>query len=243
MEPLGLLEKQADAWGLSLDSKQVDSLLRYARLLVEYEKANVIGTRDVYKVLTEHVLDSLSCSVFSPLSVAGRLVDVGSGGGMPGVPLKIVFPDVQAALLESSGKKASFLKYVVEELALEDTRVLNERAEDLGGREVFRESFEVATARALAPLSVLVEYCLPLLRIGGFVISMKARLSEEEMESGKRAARTLGGRVRETIKVPFLEEIGLVERQLVIVEKLCKTPKNYPRRAGMPKKRPLGGAK
>ena len=221
----------------------MDSLLRYTRLLVGYDKANVIGTRDTARVLVEHVLDSLSCLLFDPIGEAGSIIDVGAGGGLPAVPLKITLSRVHVSLVEANGKKARFLQQVVDELALEDSQVLKARAEDLGREAGLRESYEIATARALAPLSVLVEYCLPFVGVGGYVIAMKGRPTEEEMNAGEIAARTLGGKIRETIPVAFLEEVGLAERRLVIVEKFSETPGKYPRRAGTPKKRPLGSTK
>ena len=212
-------------------------------MLVEYDRANVIGTRDAGKVLIEHVIDSLSCLLFSPIRVANNLIDIGSGGGLPAVPLQMALPKTPVSLIESNGKKTNFLRRVVDELALESVQIIKARAEDVGGEAGFREGYEIATARALAPLSVLVEYCLPFVKVGGHVIAMKGRPTEEEMDAGERAAKTLGAEVGETIPVPFLEEVGLTERRLVVVKKLSETPGKYPRRAGIPKKRPLGGKK
>ena len=155
----------------------------------------------------------------------------------------MALPKTLVSLIESNGKKTNFLQRVVDELALESVQIIKARAEDVGGEAGFREGYEIATARALAPLSVLVEYCLPFVKVGGHVIAMKGRSTEEEMDAGERAAKILGAEVGETIPVPFLEEVGLTERRLVVVKKLSETPGKYPRRAGMPKKRPLGGKK
>lgn len=237
------LRGQAEVWGLQLDSGQMDLLTRYAGMLSAYDRANVIGTREVSEILVEHVLDSLSCLLFEPMKTAESLVDVGSGGGLPGLALSIALPVVLVALIESNGKKVDFLEYVVDELGLESSGILNARAEDLGHQEGFRGRYEIATARALAPLAVLAEYCLPFVRVGGYIVAMKGRLSEEEMKGGEAAVEVLGGEIERVITVPFERDVRSVERHLVILRKNSETPTKYPRRAGVPKKRPLGPKK
>jgi 16S rRNA (guanine527-N7)-methyltransferase len=187
-----------------------------------------------------HILDSLSCFLFGPLSGAGRLADVGSGGGLPGMPIRIVKPDIQTTLIESTGKKSRFLDYAVEALALDGVTVANARVEDLARSSAHRETYDVATTRAVAHLSVVAEYCVPLLRVGGFAVSMKARLEGAELTEGRRAVEPLGARISECIQVPFVPEVGDKERQLVIIEKVRETNPKYPRRPGTPTKRPLG---
>ena len=233
-------ERQLSDWGLRIGDDAGKRLLSYARLLSHYEKANVIGTRVFEEILHRHVLDSLSCLLFAPLFEARRVADVGSGGGLPGVPLAIVLPGAEVTLLEATGKKAAFLRYVSEELELANVRVENARVEEFAQKEAQRATFEVCTVRALARLSVVAEYSLPLLRLGGTVVAMKGRLDSEERDEGARALEELGGRVRDEMPVRYSSEPEQGERRLVLVEKIRETPVAYPRRTGVPARNPLG---
>src|ERR687890_209838 len=197
MRSLEILEAQAASWGAHLDDKALVRLLRYAQLLSFYETANVIGTRDLDRILLDHVLDSLSCLLHEPLFRARRLADVGSGGGLPGIPIKIVRPDLATTLVESTGKKAEFLQHAVDEIGLRGVEVANRRVEDLGRAPAHRGAYDVVTCRAVARLSVLAEYCVPLLNTGGFVIAMKGRLDSEELAEGRGALEALGAEVGE----------------------------------------------
>ena len=240
MDAPELVRLQAAAWGLRLDGQRIDRLETFARFLSSYEEANVIGTRAQREVLLEHVMDSLSCFLFRPLAEAGRLVDVGSGGGLPGLPVKIAEPRLTVALVEATGKKARFLQRAVDTLSIGGVEVVNERAEDVGRAREHRGAYDVATTRAVARLSVVAEYCVPLLRVGGHAICMKGRLEEAEVSEGERAAAELGAEVREVIKVPRLAELGEKQRTLVVLRKVGETPGKYPRSVGTPAKRPLG---
>ncbi|CAA9458274.1 MAG: 16S rRNA (guanine(527)-N(7))-methyltransferase [uncultured Rubrobacteraceae bacterium] len=227
-------------WGLRLGPGRREHLLEYARLLASYDRANVIGTRDVDGILLAHVLDSLSCFLHEPLLHAGRLADVGSGGGLPGIPIKIMKPDLTATLVESTGKKAAFLQYALDSLVLDGAEVTNTRVEDLGLAQAYRGTYDVVTSRAVARLSVVAEYCVPLLRSGGWAIAMKGGLEQEELSEGSRAVDALGARVAGITKVPMMSEVGEKERNLIILEKVRETPARYPRRPGVVAKRPLG---
>ena len=240
MDALGLLRLQAADWGLSLSLDELARFERYGRFLRDYEEANVTGTRELRGIILDHVLDSLSCFLFEPLWIARRLADVGSGGGLPGVPLKIVEPALRITLMESTAKKARFLHRVAEDLSLEGVRVINARVEEIARRDEHRGDYDVVTARAVARLSVVAEYCVPLLRVGGSVISMKGRLEEEEISEGERAVERLGATISDLIDVPLLPEIGTKERHLVILDKIEDTPAKYPRNVGVPTKKPLG---
>ena len=240
MDALELLRLQAAGWGLSLRLDRLARLGRFARFLRDYEEANVIGARDLRGIILDHVLDSLSCFLFEPLGAARRLADVGSGGGLPGIPIKIVAPDLRTTLVESTAKKARFLARAVENLSLEGVEVTNARVEEAARTDEHRGTYDVATARAVARLSVVAEYCVPLLRIGGVVVSMKGRLEDEEIVEGERAAEELGARVSGLIRVPWLPEIEKKERCLVIFEKVGETPRKYPRSVGVAAKKPLG---
>jgi 16S rRNA (guanine527-N7)-methyltransferase len=235
-----LLELQAGAWGLPLDRARLARLEAFARLLSGYEEANVIGTRALRAILLDHILDSLSCFLFEPLGLARRLVDVGSGGGLPGIPIKIVVPELEVTLVESIAKKTRFLHRAVETLSLEGATVTNARVEEIARTEAHRGAYDVATTRAVARLSVVAEYSVPLLKVGGCAISMKGRLENDELSEGERAAEKLGAKVAALIRVPRLPEIGKKERCLVILEKVEETSGEYPRNVGVPAKRPLG---
>jgi 16S rRNA (guanine527-N7)-methyltransferase len=240
MGALELLKVQAVAWGVPLDRVQLARLETFARLLSGYEEANVIGTRALRAILLDHILDSLSCFLFEPLGVARRLVDVGSGGGLPGIPIKTVAPKLEVTLVESTAKKARFLHRAVETLSLEGATVTNARVEEVARTEAHRGAYDIATARAVARLSVVAEYCVPLLKVRGCAISMKGRLENDELSEGQRAAEKLGARVSALIRVPRLPEIEKKERCLVILEKVEETPGEYPRNVGVPAKKPLG---
>jgi len=240
MGSLELLEAQAAAWGVCLDDGRLDRLERYARLLASYKKANVIGTRDLDRILLDHVLDSLSCFLHEPLWEAGRLADVGSGGGLPGIPISIVRPDLRTTLIESTRKKADFLRHAAEQLALANLEVVNARVEDIGRTQEQRSVYGIVTTRAVARLSVVAEYCVPLLEVGSQAIAMKAGLEGEEYEEGRRATGALGATIAGVEPVAVLPEVGEKERNLVILKKGRETPARYPRKAGMAAKRPLG---
>jgi len=240
MDALEQVTLQAAAWGMRLDGDRLACLEGFARFLSSYEEANVIGTREVKKILLDHVLDSLSCFLFEPLGLAERLADVGTGGGLPGVPIKIVAPRTKVTLVESVAKKAKFLQRAIDGLSLQDTTVVNARVEEATRTESHRGAYDIATARAVARLSVVAEYCVPLLRVGGHVVSMKGRLEDEELSEGEKAAEKLGAKVSTLIPVPRLPEMGEKERCLVILEKVQDTPAKYPRKVGVPAKTPLG---
>lgn len=240
MGSVDLLRTQTNRWGLELDGRQIDGLVRYAHLLAGYREANVIGARAFDVVLLDHVLDSLSCFLARFHWETAHLTDVGSGGGLPGLAISIVRPETSITLIEATQKKARFLGRAVEDLGLDRVEILNARAEEVARWEGHRGKYEVATARALARLAVVAEYCVPLLRVGGRVLSMKGRLDAAELAEGRRAARTLGAKVEDVIRVPLLPEVGEKERHLVILRKTRETPPAYPRRVGVPARQPLG---
>lgn len=223
---------------MGVEAKTV--LIAYAELLSQYERANVIGTKDFGEILRRHVLDSLSCLLFTPLKNARKVGDIGSGGGLPGIPLAVALPDAEVTLFESTGKKAEFLRYAVEELGLANVRVVNGRIEESARDDEHRGKYEVCTARALARLSVVAEYSLPLLRRGGHVVAMKGRVDAYERTEGERALEALGGRISEEIPVQYLPDVEQGERRLVLLEKSEETPGEYPRRTGTPARNPLG---
>lgn len=229
------------AWGVKAGPQEITDFVAFAGMLAGYGRANVIGTRDFDRVLLEHVLDSLGCLLFEPARGAKDIADVGSGGGLPGIPLGIALRASRVTLFESTGKKVDFLRSAVQELRLGAADVVRARVEDAGREDAHRSRYGLCTVRAVARLSVVAEYCVPLAKVGGHVVAMKGDPSPEEVEEGRKAAELLGAEIREVIQVPMLPEIGDKERRLIVLEKVRPTPDRYPRKPGTPAKSPLGG--
>ncbi len=231
---------QCASWRIELSRAHLSLLNDYAELLSSYELANVIGTTNTEDIVLEHLMDSLSCFLVGDLHSQNSVVDVGTGAGLPGVPLAIVRPELHITLLEATEKKVRFLQYVKEALSLQNVRVLHARAEQAGEWPAYRETFDLAVARALAALPVVVEYCAPLVRTGGTILAMKARLSEEELLKGTAASWELGLALRGVLEVKYRVPLHQKERRLVVLDKVEATPDRFPRRVGIAKKRPLG---
>ncbi len=238
--PLDTLLAEAARIGHPLTEAQGRRLLRYVELLLDANRRlNLTAIVDPEGILRRHLLDSLRCLEGLPAD-ARALADVGSGGGLPGIVLKVARPDLEVRLIESVRKKARFLAATVEALGLEGIQVDPRRAEEAGRDPALRESFDAVTARAVAPLPVLAEYAFPLLRIGGVGVFPKKGEIDAELEALKRALPLLGGGRVEVrpAPIPGLPEEG---RVLVLAVKAGPTPDRYPRRPGIPAKRPLGG--
>lgn len=225
------------ALGIALTPTQAAQLVRYRDLLLEWNKRiNLTAVTEPAAVEVRHFLDSLVALPLLP-SNARTLVDVGSGAGLPGLPLAIMRPDLSVTLVDSVGKKVRFLEYVSAHLALTNVRAVWARAEELGRQPEHRERYDVATARAVAEIAVVAEYVLPLVRIGGMALLWKHGDVREELRRGQRALGVLGGggpRVH-PVQAPGLE----AGRVLVVVPKVRPTPPSYPRRPGRAKKAPL----
>ncbi len=229
------LKDGAAQFGAELDANMVRSLFEYKRLLLEWnEKMNLTAIQDDKEIIQKHFVDSLSITPY--LKGIGSLVDVGTGAGFPGIPLKISIPGLDAVLLDSLEKRVGFLDAVISELGLKGIKTVHMRAEDAGMSPKFRERFDAATARAVAALPVLLEYCLPLVATGGVFIAMKGSIEQEVSMSGK-ALEILGGKIEE-VKEFTLPDTD-IKRSIIIVRKLRQTPTKYPRKAGKPSKEPL----
>lgn len=230
---------QASQFKLNLSAAQLTQFEQYLTLILTWnQRVNLTRITDPDEIIIKHFLDSLSVYPALPQSSGAiSLIDVGSGGGFPGIPLKIALPDLQLTLLESTGKKTDFLAHVVTELELPQTEVLTRRAEDAARLPKYRQRYDVATARAVGKLPTLVEYLLPFVKIDGVAIAQKGQSPQEELDSARWAIGTLGGKSPSIIPitVPGLE----AERHLIVIPKGKPTPKTYPRRAGLPKKEPL----
>jgi 16S rRNA (guanine527-N7)-methyltransferase len=233
-----LAQHVRDVVGLRLGAAQVAAMERYERELLDWNRRfNLTAVRDSNGVQVKHFLDSLTCFLALRESSVNRVIDVGTGAGFPGLPLKIACPTMQLTLVESVGKKADFCRHVAKTLALDGVDVVQERVEVLGKMEAHREQYDWALARAVAAMPVLAEFLLPLVRVGGRALAMKGENGPAEAQSAERAMRVLGGHLRQIVAVHLP---GVVEeRYLVVVEKVAATPANYPRRVGVPAKRPL----
>jgi 16S rRNA (guanine527-N7)-methyltransferase len=224
--------------GLRLSPAQLNALAVYEETLLDWNtRFNLTAIRHPEEVRTKHFLDSLTCLLAMRDTPAERLVDVGTGAGFPGIPLKIVFPKMQLTLVESVGKKADFCRHVARRLELQGVEVVQERAEALGQSAAHRERYDWAVARAVAILPVLAEYLLPLVRVGGGMLAMKGESGPAEAHAAERALRLLGGHLKQLVPLtlPGVTE----ERYLVVIDKVAATPQAYPRRVGVPAKKPL----
>jgi 16S rRNA (guanine527-N7)-methyltransferase len=229
------LKRGAAGFGAELDDDMVRQMFGYKALLLEWnEKMNLTAITDDKEIILKHFIDSLT--IFPYLKGIGSLVDVGTGAGFPGIPLKIALPGLYTVLLDSLEKRVGFLDAVISGLGLDGIKAVHMRAEDAGISPDYREKFDAATARAVASLPVLLEYCLPFVKTGGVFIAMKGSSTEEIAMSGK-ALEMLGGEIEE-VKEFTLPDTD-IKRSIVIVRKLRQTPTKYPRKAGKPSKEPL----
>jgi len=221
---------------ISLSSQ--DAFQKYSSELLDWnQKFNLTAIRTAEEIESKHFMDALSLLPTLQHYQVHSLIDIGTGAGFPGIPLKIVQPDLQLVLVESVEKKARFCQHVVSTLELADVDVVVDRAEEVGLNKRYREQFDCAVARAVATLPVLLEYLLPLVRVGGIIIAQKSTAVEEEVKQARNACAILGGgkMVVEVVRIPGLD----AARNLVIIEKRKPTPAGYPRRVGMPAKKPL----
>jgi 16S rRNA (guanine527-N7)-methyltransferase len=231
--PAGFLEA-AEAYGIAFDPGDLDRLGAYLSFLLEANtRFNLTAVTDPDEAWTKHVFDSLTLLPYVVSAEARQVIDVGSGGGLPGVPLAIALPEVDFTLLEATGKKADFLRDAAGHLELANVEVVNDRAETIGhDRADHREQYDLVVGRAVGRLPVLVELAMPLARVGGHVAAIKGARAAREIEEAARALHLLHGEVIETARTPT--------GTIVLIEKLRRTAKLYPRRPGEPKRAPLG---
>ena len=224
--------------GIELAPGQLDKFEVYYHELIEWNKRmNLTRITDCEEVQLKHFLDSLTVLTAVQLTKGLRVIDVGTGAGMPGIPLKIVSPGIDLTLLEATGKKAKFLEHIVSVLGLEGVEIVSSRAEETGHNTMYREKFSLALSRAVAPLPVAVELSLPFCQVGGLCVTLKKGNIEAEVQQSLKAIGIMGSRLREVKPVALA---GLDDkRYLVIIEKLKPAPPQYPRRPGMPAKKPI----
>lgn len=224
--------------GVSLTPDQLRDFDRYEEILLEQnEQYNLTAIRDRAEIRLKHFVDSLSCLKALRLRAGSAVVDIGTGAGFPGIPLRIACPEIRLTLVEATGKKADFCRMLLAELKLRNAEVLHARAEEVGQDPAHRERYDWALARAVADLSILAEYLLPLVKVGGHALAQKGSAGPAEAQSAARALHLLGGAVE---KVECVELPGIAEpRYLVVLCKSAATPPHYPRRPGLPAKKPL----
>jgi len=232
-----MLEKAAQEIGIKLNPSQNMRFKDYMNLLLEWnEKINLTAITDKNEIVIKHFIDSLTC--YKYIKNDHKIADVGTGAGFPGVPLKILLGNqLEVYLMDSLAKRLKFLEVVAKELKLEKVVTIHGRAEDIGANKEYREKYDVVVSRAVANLGVLAEYCIPLVKVGGKMLSMKGGEPEEEIETAKKAIEVLGGEVEliEKIKLPMSD----ITHSILVIKKIKKTPFEYPRRAGKVDKDPI----
>lgn len=232
------MEQALSEWELELNDEQKNMFEIYYDMLVEKNKVmNLTAITDFDEVVEKHFLDSLSLVQIENLAEKKKIIDIGTGAGFPGIPLKIMFPDLEVTLADSLKKRILFLQDVIRELGLKDIDAVHGRAEDLSRDPEYRETYDLCVSRAVANLSVLSEYCLPFVSLGGKFIPYKSSDIDSEVSDAKKAVFVLGGEIDEILKFDLID--GSIHRSLIVINKVKKTPKAYPRKAGMPSKNPL----
>lgn len=225
-----------EKWNVSLTEKQVQQFLTYYEMLIEKNKVmNLTAITEYDEVIEKHFLDSISLCQIYDLTKAVKILDMGTGAGFPGIPLKIVFPEIELMLADSLNKRIKFLEEVIQELGLEKVEAVHARAEELARKKEYREGYDLVVSRAVANLSTLGEYCIPFVKQGGYFISYKSGEIEEEIEGAQKAISILGGKLNQVFKFELSDQ----KRSFVMIEKVKSTPKIYPRKAGTPSKMPL----
>lgn len=235
---LTILEEGCKELGITLDENQKKQFTDFYEYLVEKNKVmNLTGITEFQEVLIKHFLDSLACVKAVDMSRIKRIMDIGTGAGFPGVPLKIAFPHLEACLLDSLKKRVNFLEETFQMLKLENITVIHGRAEEYAKNKQYRETYDLCVSRAVSNLATLSEYCLPYVKTGGYFISYKSGTVQEEAEQAQKAVKILGGKIQDVVyfQLPDSE----IQRSLVVIEKIKATPGRYPRKAGTPLKEPL----
>ena len=233
-----ILEQKLGELGIKQDQNQLERFHKFYQLLIEWNKVmNLTGITEYEDVVEKHFVDSLSIIKAIDLSGIHTVIDVGTGAGFPGIPLKIAFPHLRVVLLDSLNKRIKFLDEVISQLGLTEICTIHGRAEEYARKEEYREQFDLCVSRAVANLSTLSEYCLPYIQVGGIFVPYKSGEIDDEVEQSKKAVRILGGNIKEVMKfeLPGTD----IHRSFVLIHKEQHTQKKYPRKAGIPAKEPL----
>lgn len=233
-----VLKDGALSYNINLSEEQINQFMIYKELLQEWnEKINLTAITDDIEIVKKHFIDSISIVKSGVLKDGMSLIDVGTGAGFPGIPIKIIIPGIRVVLLDSLNKRITYLNEVINKLRLKDIETIHGRAEELGKNPKYREKFDISTARAVANLSVLSEYCIPYVKVNGYFIAMKGPSIEEEIMTGKNAIGTLGGKFVEIVKTEIPGED--FNHNIVIVEKIRNTEEKYPRKYAQIEKKPI----
>lgn len=230
-----MLEKST-VLGVRFSVEQIDKFYNYMNLLIEWnEKMNLTAIIEPKEIILKHFIDSIT--ILNEIENSSTVVDVGTGAGFPGIPLSIMNPTLKITLVDSLNKRLIFLQEVIKELDLKNVELIHARAEEFGQNKKYREKFDVATSRAVANLATLSEYLIPLVKIDGKIISMKAGNAREEIENAQKAITILGGKIKkiDEFKLPKSD----IDRTIIMIDKNIKTPIKYPRKAGTPAKEPI----
>lgn len=231
-----LMKKYGKKIEIEFTDEQLKKFYDYMNLLIEWnQKINLTAITEPKEIILKHFIDSLTINKY--IQQKSTLADVGTGAGFPGIPLKILRPDIKVTLVDSLNKRINFLNEVIEKLNLEDIVTVHSRIEDFGKNKSYREKFDYVTARAVANLAVLSEYLIPIAKIGGKCLCMKGSNVEEEITSGKNAINVLGGKLEKVDE--FVLPDSDISRNVIILSKIKNTPARFPRKAGMPSKEPL----
>lgn len=238
MYNLEILEKGCEELGITLNDTKKNQFIQFYEFLVEKNKVmNLTGITEFDEVLVKHFLDSLCCVKAVDMSKVKTVMDIGTGAGFPGVPLKIAFPELEACLLDSLNKRVKFLEETFALLGLENISAIHGRAEEYAKNKAYREKYDLCVSRAVSGLATLSEYCLPYVKVGGLFVSYKSGSVKEEAEAAEKAVKILGGKIRD---IQYFDLPGSeISRSLVIIEKVKNTPGKYPRKAGTPLREPL----
>lgn len=235
-EWIEILKNQCKNLNMSINENQLEQLHMYMKLLQKCnESINLTSIIEDKDILQKHFIDSIT--IIPYIDYKDNIIDVGTGAGFPGIPIKIAREDVKVTLLDSLNKRVNFMKEVISNLNLSNIQTIHGRAEDIGKNSNFREKFDVATSRAVAPLNILVEYLMPLVKKGGRCICMKGKDIKEELEISKKAINIFGGEL-EKVHEFYLPQSN-IKRNIIIIRKMKDTPSKYPRKAGTPSKEPI----
>ncbi|MEG0051058.1 MAG: 16S rRNA (guanine(527)-N(7))-methyltransferase RsmG [Terrisporobacter sp.] len=238
MEYFNMLKEACQNEGLNFDENMYNNFIKYKELIKEWnQKVNLTAITEDEEIIKKHFIDSVKVFKCPYVKDAKSIIDIGTGGGFPGIPMKIVKSDNSILLLDSLNKRINFLNEVIEQLKLNDIDTIHGRAEDFAQDKKYRQSFDVAVSRAVANLTVLLELCLPYVKVGGYFVALKGPSIDEEIKSATVALRVLGGVIEEIIEVDI--EGSDLKHNLLVVKKVKDTPSKYPRKAGMVTKNPI----
>lgn len=238
MEYYDIMKTACDSVDMDFNEKKYNKFMEYKTLIKEWnEKVNLTAITEDEQIIKKHFIDCIKIYKFDPIKSAKSIIDIGTGAGFPGIPMKIMVSETKFVLLDSLNKRVNFLKEVSNKLSLDNINFVHGRAEDFAQMKEHRESYDISVSRAVANLSVLAELCIPYVKVGGYFIAMKGPSLEEELNEAKKAISILGGSVQDIIEVEI--EDSDLKHNLLVVKKIKSTPKQYPRKPGTSSKNPL----